>query len=405
MRPAPTRFRERIMTTRQVEPAQREFDLLRCGKSYRLAEQFGLSAPTALGRVLKVAVLLAVTWIPLLFLSLWSGHFSGTNVRVPFLHDPEVHARLLVVLPLLELAAVVVPLSLAAQCQHLREMGVVPARERGRFDAARSDALALRESAWSEGILLALSYVMAVLIRLVLGMSEGASSWERLGTQVTPAGWWLTLVSLPILYFFLLRWLWIFLVWNHFLFWVSRLDLELTPTHPDRAGGLGFLGWGLAGFATVLLAVSTVFAAAFAEEILHHGETLDSLKYHVAAFVVAAILILHAPMLLFSRTLTRCRFQGLREFGALVWRHDREFDQKWIRGSSRPAESILGSPDIRSMAGIATCYEHINDMRLIPFDTKAFAVLAAAALLPMVPLVGTLVPVQEIFMKLAEFLI
>jgi hypothetical protein len=153
------------------------------------------------------------------------------------------------------------------------------------------------------------------------------------------------------------------------------------------------------------LAVSTVFAAAFAEEILHHGETLDSLKYHVAAFVVAAILILHAPMLLFSRTLTRCRFQGLREFGALVWRHDREFDQKWIRGSSRPAESILGSPDIRSMAGIATCYEHINDMRLIPFDTKAFAVLAAAALLPMVPLVGTLVPVQEIFMKLAEFLI
>jgi hypothetical protein len=325
---------------------------------------------------------------------------------VPFLHDPEVHARFLIVLPLLELGEVVVALGLAVQVRHLREMGVVPERERKRFDAAQAEAHALRESPWAEGSILGLCYLLAVVIRLVLGVSEGASSWERIGASVTPAGWWLTLVSLPILYFFLLRWLWIFLVWARFLYRVSRLDLALTPTHPDRAGGLGFLGWGLAAFSSVLLAVSTVFSAAFAEQILHHGETLDSLKYHVAIYIVAALIILHAPMLAFSGILSRCRFQGLLEFGALAWRHDRAFDDKWIRGSSplRP-ENLLGNADVQSMADFAACYEHINDMRLIPFDTKAFAVLAVAALLPMVPLVSTAIPMQEILMKLGELFI
>lgn len=57
------------------------------------------------------------------------------------------------------------------------------------------------------------------------------------------------------------------------------------------------------------------------------------------------------------------------------------------------------------LAAIATCYEHIDRMRLVPFDTKAFALLVVAALLPMLPLVGTAIPLQEIFMKLGELLL
>ena len=77
------------------------------------------------------------------------------------------------------------------------------------------------------------------------------SSWQRLGSTITPAGWWYILISLPILYFFLACWAWLFLLWAWFLFRTSRLDLELTPTHPDRAGGLGFLGWSMVSFGLV----------------------------------------------------------------------------------------------------------------------------------------------------------
>jgi hypothetical protein len=394
------------MTAQLSDTMGDEFNLVRGGLSSHIADRFGLATRKASRRSLKVALLLVVTWVPLLLLSLVSGHVTGAHLKVPFLHDPEVHARFLIVLPLLELAEMVVAMSLLTQIRHLREMGVVPVRERERFDAAILDAMALRGSAWAEGIILVVSYLLAIVIRFGLGFSEGSSSWERTEAAITPAGWWLMLVSLPILYFFLFRWVWIFLVWAGLLHRISRLDLQLTPTHPDRAGGLGFLGWGMASFASVLVPVSTVFSAAFAQEILHHGESLESLKYHVATFVVAALLVLYAPLISFSGRLARCRFKGLLEFGALVWRHDREFDEKWLKNSDESAKgAILGSADVQSMSDFAICYGHINEMRLIPFDTKAFAILVVAALLPMLPLLGTAIPLKEIFMKLGELLV
>ncbi len=399
------------MTTQPAEHSAGDFNLVCGGPSSRVAERLGLESVTAPRRFLKVAVVLLVTWVPLALLSLIAGHSIGVPVGeartfVPFFHDPEVHARLLFVLPFLELAQVIVAVSLTVQVRHLREMGVVPEKEWPRYDAARAAALALRRSAWAEGAILVLAYLMALVLRLWMGFSEGESSWERAGSAITPAGWWHMLVSLPILYFFLLRWVWVFAIWGRFLYGVSRLDLELTATHPDRTGGLGFLGWGLASFATVLMAVSAVVSAGFAAEIFKGHESLDSLKFHVVAFVAGALLILHSPLLSFSGRLSRCRFAGLLEFGALVWRHDAAFDEKWIRNSPDPKkESILGSSDVQSLADIATCYEHVDRMWLLPFDTKAFAVLVLAALLPMVPLLGTQIPLREIFMKLGELLI
>jgi hypothetical protein len=381
-------------------------ELVQGGPSHHLAERLGMARPGAPRRLLKVTLLLFLTWVPVALLSLISGHAFGHRVDIPFLHDPEVHARFLFVVPLLELAAVVVAVSLAVQTKHLFEMGVVPEKERGRFRSAQEQAIGLRNSWFPEGAILVLSFTLSLLSRFVLDFSAGDPSWERVASTTTPAGWWYALVSLPVLYFFLLRWVWVFLVWSWFLFKISRLDLELTPTHPDRTGGLGFLGWGLASFATVLMAVSAVVSAAFADEILNRGASLDSLKFHVIVYMVVALVVLHAPMAAFSGKLTRCRFTGLLEFGALVWRHDRAFDEKWIKnpqGENR--ESILGSADVQSLADIATCYEHVDRMWPIPFDVKAFAVLVLAALIPMIPLLGTAVPLQEIFMKLGELLI
>jgi hypothetical protein len=396
----------KVMTTEHEEPHPDDFALVRGGPSHGLAERLGMGQPIPSHRLMKVGLLWLATWMPLLLLSSISGRAIGEHVKVPLLYDPEVHARFLFVLPLLELAEAVVAVTLAVQAKHFLEMGVVSEQDRPRFNSAKAKVLRLRGSAFVEGAILVLSYIMALVLRLAIGVSEGSSSWERLGSAVTVAGWWYMLVSLPILYFFLLRWVWVFCLWTWFLFRISRLDLKLTPTHPDRAGGLGFVGWGLASFATVLMAFSAVFSAGFADQILHRGESLDSLKYHVAIFLAVAIAIVHLPMLVFSAKLLRIRFTGLLEFGALAWRYDQAFDEKWIKSpQAASGESILGSADVQSLADVATCYEHVDRMWPIPFDMKAFAVLVLAALIPMVPLLGTAVPLTDIFMKLGALLI
>jgi hypothetical protein len=353
----------------------------------------------------KVLLLVIVTWMPLLLLSVAAGRAFGDRVAVPLLHDPVIYSRFLLVVPLLELAQVVVELSLAAQMRQFLDSGLVTEPERSRFESAQAEAIHLRALGLAEGAILILAVTISVVARLVVALGSGESSWERSGATISLAGWWYMLVSLPILSFLLLRWLWVFLLWAWFLFRVSRLDLNLTPTHPDRAGGLGFLGWGLACFAIVLMAVSTVLSGSFAYEILHHGSTLDSLKYHLLVYVILALAVLHGPFLVFIGPLARCRFQGLLEFGTLIAAHDRAFDEKWLKSTDTKPESLLGSRDAASVAQLAGVFEHVERTQLMPFDKTALIVLVMAALIPMIPLLATAIPLAAILSKLAKFMV
>jgi hypothetical protein len=389
------------MATDLDDPKSHGPSLVRGGASHRLARRLGLDRPTPRHRLRKVGLLIALTWVPLVVLSL----LQEGGVAIPLLRDPVVFSRFLFVVPLLELAQVVVGASLRVQMRHFVESSLVAEPDRPAFEFARAAAIRLRNSTAMEAVLAILAVAASITSRVVSRLAVHDSTWERMDTTITAAGWWYTLVSLPVLYFLLLSWIWVFVLWAVFLFRVSRLDLELTPTHPDRAGGLGFLGWGLASFGLVLLAISAVISGGMAGDILFRGSSLNELKYHVIVFVVLAIAILHAPLLVFSGRLARCRFRALLEFGALIGRHDRAFDEKWIKPGGADPAALLGSPDMSSLASLGTVYEHVERMQLLPFDTKAVIILVAAALIPVIPLVGTAIPLDEIFSKLREFLV
>jgi hypothetical protein len=387
------------------EPPPRDHSLVRGGVSYQIARRLRLEPITPPLRLLKIGLLIVLTWVPLVVLTLLHGHAWGSRVVIPLLYDPVIYSRFLFVVPLLELAQYLVEASLGVQMRHFLDSGLVPERDRPLVESARDAVIRMRGSVAVEAAILVLAVTVSVAMRVFARHGIEESSWERVGTSITPAGWWYILVSLPVLGFFLARWVVIFGLWAAFLFHVSRVDLKLTPTHPDHAGGLGFLGWGVASFAIVLMAVSAVISGSFAREIIHHGSSLYSLKYHVIIFVVAAVVILHVPMLAFTGRLARCRFRALLEFGSLAWHHDRAFDEKWVEPPDADRAQLLGSPDVESLANVAEVFEHVNRMSLIPFDKKALVVLIAAAIIPMIPLIGTAIPLVEIFSKLGEFLV
>src|SRR5271157_4443532 len=378
------------------------FDLVDRGPSSRLAQHFGFNRPDRPRRIRKILLLILVTWMPLVLLSLLAGHAFDDRVVVGLLRDPVILSRFLFVLPLLALAEVVVARSLNVQARQFLASGVVPAGEAVKLEAAKAESLRLRESVVAEGVIVVLAVAIVIILRVVVRLGAGESTWERTGAGITLAGWWYILVSLPILFFFLLRWLWIFLLWSRFLFRISRLGLELTPTHPDCAGGLGFLGWGLASFALVLMAISAVLSGSFAYEIVHRGSSLNILKYHIIVFVVLAIVILHAPLLVFTGRLARCRFRGLLDFGSLIGDHDRAFDEGWLKSQG---SSLLVSADVGSLTHMSLVYEQVERMQLLPWDKQALIVLVAAALIPMIPLLGTVTALTEILSMLGKFMV
>src|SRR5271157_554755 len=77
------------------------FDLVDRGPSHRVAQRFGFGHPDRPRRTRKVLLLILVTWVPLVLLSLVSGHAFHDHVVVGLLRDPAIHSRFLFVVPLL----------------------------------------------------------------------------------------------------------------------------------------------------------------------------------------------------------------------------------------------------------------------------------------------------------------
>jgi hypothetical protein len=379
------------------------------GLGYRGALRLGFERPGAPWHLRTLGLLSLITWVPILLLALPAGLAVGNRVEVPLLRDPSYYSRYLVALPLLVFAEGVVTTGLAVQTGYFLESGLIPETERSRYNAAEAELKRLCNSPVAQGVILVLAYAVVITARTTVAYSPGSSSWERLGAEagarITPAGWWSILVSLPILLFLLLRWFWRACVWDWFLYRASRFELELTPTHPDRAGGLGFIAWGQASFAPILAAVSSVLSGSLAGEVLYAGESVSSLKYHVIVFVVLSLAFLLAPLLVFLGKLARARFQAVLDFRMLIWRHDRAFDQKWVQIPGPKQESLLGSPDVSSLADIASAFEHVQRMRVIPLDNQAVLLLILAALVPLLPFVASTIPLTDILKDLGVFMV
>jgi hypothetical protein len=121
--------------------------------------------------------------------------------------------------------------------------------------------------------------------------------------------------------------------------------------------------------------------------------------------VIFLLCVTLGPLLVFASQLAQAKRKGLHEYGTLAERYVREFDTKWLRCGAPADEPLVGSGDIQSLADLANSYEVVRTMRIAPITRDAVIGLAAATLLPIVPLVLTMMPLEELMTKLFKILL
>ena len=384
-----------------------DFSLVLGGPLYQLFLRSGLAKPPLDLLQRRVLALPLLTWLPLLVLSVLQGQ-AVAGVELPFLQDLEAQARFLLALPLLIAAEVLVHRRLAPAVRLFVEKGIVRPEDRKRFDAILASTMGLRNSVAIE----------VVLIAFVL--SAGHYLWqEQLAIQAdtwyaaqTPQGLTWSLAgrcyawfSLPVFQFILIRWYYRILLWGQFLWRVSRLDLDLRPAHPDRSGGLGFLGTSTYAFTPLLLGQSVVVSAMIAGRILHEGAQLPAFKYEIAGALVLALLQALGPLLVFVPGLLAAKRRGLRDYGLLADRYVREFDRKWLHGGAAPDEALVGTADIQSLADLGNSFAVVREMRAVPFGNQTVLQLLLVTGLPMLPLGLTMFPLDELIRRVLGVLL
>jgi hypothetical protein len=327
-----------------------DFSLVLGGPLFQLLRRSHLSG-NALELVRqRILVISLLAWLPLLVLSVLEGQALGGSVAVPFLLDVDVHIRFLVALPLLIVAELVVHQRMRFVVRQFLERNLIPESGLTRFEAAIGSAFRLRNSVLAEVLLIAFVYVVGVLIIWRHYMALATATWYAAptveGSKLSFAGMWYGYLSLPLFQFLLVRWYFRLFIWTRFLWQVSRIELSLIPTHPDRVGGLGFLANTVYAFTPLAVAHGALLAGLIANRIFYLGAALPEWKVEIAVLVAFLLCLVLGPLLVFAPQLAQAKRTGIREYGALAERYVREFDTKWLRGGAPAGEPLVGSADI-----------------------------------------------------------
>ena len=392
------------METPATEPG--DFSLVIGGPLYRLLQKTHLTGDALQLLRRRIAVLTLLAWAPLLLLSVAEGHAWGGSVALPFLFDVEMQVRLLLALPMLIVAEQIVHQRMHPVVRQFRDRDLIPDTARAAFDGAIASAMRLCNSIAAEALLIAFVYVVGVGLLWRTQVALDVTSWYGVSAagrlQPSLAGWWMGCVSLPVFQFLLLRWYFRLFVWARFLWQVSRIDLTLMPTHPDRSGGLGFLAGVGPAFAPLLMAQGMVLAGMIADRIFYTGAKLPQFKVEIIGLVAVMVFAILGPLLVFGPQLLAAKRKGLREHGGLAQRYVREFDHKWLRGGAPPDEPLIGSADIQSLADLGNSFEVVRDMRFVPFSLQTVLQLTVTTLVPVVPLALTMISLDELLMQVLK---
>ena len=365
--------------------------------------QWHSASQTALRR--RAVVLALVAWLPLVVLTAeqhGASHFASW--RAPLL-DIRIISRYLIALPVLILTEPLFIRRLAGIVMHFQRAGFVRRAEVTRFTRLLARSHALLRHHLAEVVIVATAF--GVSLRL---LSPGAEPWELQSVADNPrlsssAQWWLMLVSQPLFLIYASRWLWRSLVWFRTLRCIARLDLNMVPAHPDRAGGLLFVAQSIPAWAPFGFAMGCAMAGAIAgsTRVVH----LTQMTLLAAAGTLLAILlcITIAPLCWLSTPIRTAQLRGIVEYGELAVRVGRRFEARWLRERRFVTSDALAAGDFSATIDLYSVVSAVYTMRIVPVKVRSLFKLVAGTLIPFLPLLLSIVPTQELMHFVAKLLL
>ena len=381
--------------------APAEISLVRGGLFYRAQHAVGLIRHNKwdLGR--RISFLIVVGWLPLFVLTA----LFNRNGLVSLIRDYRIHSRLLVAVPVLLVGELLMESRFRAVIGHLREAGLLDALELVRVDEVIATLIRARDSFLPElAIVLLLIVHTATSYKGLVDTAPWLARASGAELHLTAAGWYAVVVSTSIFQFLLGLALWKWLLWTFFAFKLSRRNLKLVATHPDGHGGLGFLGLTSAAFAPIAFSATAVIAATWRQDILHNGARLIDFKLPAIILIALTGLVAIGPLAFFVPRLAGVRRRGILEYGLLGQIHSAEFHEKWILRRAGHEAEFLVAPESGTVANYGHIYEMIENMNSFPADKGALYTLAAAVVIPALPVILTQIPFAVVLSDLLKAL-
>ena len=387
----------------RVDALDREFSLVN-DPVLRLLRVLRICPPDGFAATRRALLLAGISWIPIIVWAALSGHLHPTVQDESLMRHLGVHVRCLIGIPLFILSEPFADRVMRVLVGNFTLSGLIRAEDRARFDDVVRSVERLRDSRLAWIAMRALVIVSAIVSRRTwLTEDADALVWSTNHAALDFGGSWAMLVVRPLFLFMLLQWLWrLILTWVLFRR-ISKLDLQLVPSHPDHVGGLGFIRLHSLAFSMVVFAISSVVCVAVAHQMLAHDATFA--QYQVLLIFLTALLavLFMLPLSAFQGVIRRTSVRAQFDYGTLSGRHVRALHARWVQGRS-VEDDILSAPEIGPAADVATLYSMGTSMRMVPVGKFQIGALVVPALLPVLLVASVEVPITDILIRIIKTL-
>ena len=379
------------------------FSLVRNDLLFRWQRKVGLVPKQGLGVGRRALFWSMVAWLPVAVWSLVAGHLLPQAAGESLLQHFGINVRCLMAIPLFILAEAVSHRLSTLLVPYFETSGLVKASDQPRFRAVLRDTARLRDASLPWIAIFGLVVTTETIPQTFMDMHE--LMWAAEAGGETPfgfGGWWYLHVSRAIFLVLLLAWLWRLTLLITLFFRLTKLDLQIVPTHPDRVGGLGFIERFPMAFSPVLFAISAVVSAKWAHSVLYHGTDVQTLKVNMISLAVVLLLLFALPYLVWIGKLSAAKKRALLEYGTLVGDHGRLVKRRWIDKARVEDEEILSAPELGPVADTVSLFEAVQNMRIFPLGKQALAALIVPVAIPMLAVVALQIPIKEILLTLLK---
>lgn len=355
----------------------------------------------------RIVIVCLFAWLPLFVLSIFDGVLI-TGAKVPFIYDLDAHIRFLISLALLLYADEVTNAALDRVVKQFVNCNIIELEDTKKFKLFIASAKQISSSIIAQTLILLLVIISAIWFSRNL-FSFKVSAWygshENHIRKLTIAGYWYAYVSLPIFQFILLRWYYRIAIWYRFLWQVSRLPLKLNSLHPDRTGGIGFLGVSMFAFLPILIAHSVLLSGMIYNHIWHEGAKLSQYYEEIIGMIILLTAMPLVPLIFYIVSLVKTKQYGTFSYAITASNYVNGFRHKWIDKQTKDDQlSMLGTPDLQSLADLFNSFQVSWGMRIIPFERKAIILLIILVALPFLPLLFTDISVDKIIHRSIGFI-
>lgn len=348
----------------------------------------------------RIAVALAICWLPLAIFTLIAGTFWTGNISTSFITSFDIQARFLITLPLFIVSEKKVADMLKLCLGQFVHSGIIQSEDHHKFEAYIKRRVRLLASKWTNLVILLVCLVTALIGLNLQSSYSSLISWQLIqdgtNSKLNTAGYWSMIVSRPFVMFFLLRWLFYILVWASLLSKIARLNLRLFPYHPDLVGGLGFLGSTIRFFGPIGLAISATIAGFLVNFVLFEGMHLNDFKILIISYFAFITFIFAFPLYTFTNILLKTKRHSIFFENNYMNGLFRELDVRLTKGYKAVKPEDLDANDYSAATDLSSLVSNSIKMKFIPITLQDLMPLWIMSAIPFLAVLLLEIPVNEI---------